>query len=67
MPEEATNERDFDRELEEKTLELKECLSQKELSSCLKCPSALGCEVRNGYVKAVYFSMSKGDTGDFEF
>ncbi|MFP4332263.1 MAG: hypothetical protein ACLFQJ_03105 [Campylobacterales bacterium] len=67
MPEDLTNERDFDKELEEKTLELKKCQEQKSITSCLSCSEALGCEVRNGYVKAVYFSMSKGDTGDFEF
>lgn len=35
--------------------------------SCTPCPKIIGCELRHVYVKAVYNSMSKGDTGGFEF
>ncbi len=35
--------------------------------SCAPCPKIIGCEVRRQYVGAVYNSMSKGDTGGFEF
>jgi len=35
--------------------------------SCTPCPKIIGCETRHSYVGAVYNSMSKGDTGGFEF
>ena len=42
-------------------------LGQKGMKSCSICESYLKCELRDEYVKAVYNSMSKGDTGGFEF
>ncbi len=53
--------------LQEKTKELKECQTKKELKSCLECKEVLTCKLRDEYVKAVYESMSKGQTGGFEF
>lgn len=35
--------------------------------SCMPCPKIIGCETRKAYVLAAYNSMSKGDTGGFEF
>jgi hypothetical protein len=53
--------------LEDKLKELKACQVSKDLKSCLGCKEVNSCELRDGYVKAVYESMSKGDTGGFEF
>jgi hypothetical protein len=55
-------------ELLDKELEnLKTCQQSKNINSCMKCQSALECEVRETYVKAVYESMNKGSGGGFEF
>ncbi len=43
------------------------CQEEKNLKSCSNCESYFGCEIRDDYVKSVYNSMSKGDTGGFEF
>ena len=43
------------------------CQDEKNLKSCSSCESYLSCELRSDYVKSVYNSMSKGDTGGFEF
>lgn len=59
--------KDFEKLLADKTAELTDCQKQQSVDSCFKCEKVLGCELRNEYVKAVYFSMSKGETGDFEF
>ncbi|MFA6195393.1 MAG: hypothetical protein WC656_01965 [Sulfurimonas sp.] len=42
-------------------------LGQKELKSCSKCEHYFACNLRTDYVKSVYNSMSKGETGGFEF
>jgi hypothetical protein len=57
----------FEKELEGKTEELKECQSKLEVDSCLKCDKILECQLRKEYVKVVYMSMNKGDSGGFEF
>ncbi|MGP1449649.1 MAG: hypothetical protein ACTTJS_00815 [Wolinella sp.] len=54
-------------ELVKKRESLQKCQESRALDSCLKCQSVLGCETRQAYVKAVYESMSKGQTGNFEF
>jgi hypothetical protein len=50
---------------------LEACQKEKQRSadipSCYTCDQLLNCETRNTYVKAVYESMSKGETGGFEF
>lgn len=43
------------------------CQEEKNLKSCSDCESYFSCELRSDYVKSVYNSMSKGDTGGFEF
>ncbi|PAF49459.1 hypothetical protein BKH41_02000 [Helicobacter sp. 12S02232-10] len=57
----------WESKLEEKLLFLKNCQQEKSLQSCFKCEKILDCQVRKDYVKAVYESMNKGQTGDFEF
>ncbi len=42
-------------------------LGQKNLKSCSVCEQYFACELRTNYVKSVYNSMSKGETGGFEF
>lgn len=53
--------------LEAKLDELKECQASKNVDSCFKCSLTLECTLRKEYVKAVYESMSKGSMGGFEF
>ena len=43
------------------------CQEDKHLKSCSSCEFYISCELRSDYVKSVYNSMSKGDTGGFEF
>jgi len=53
--------------LDEMILKLQNCQKEKGHKSCSGCESYFGCTLRDEYVKAVYNSMSKGDTGGFEF
>ena len=53
--------------LEEKTIELKECQEKNRVQSCLVCLKLLDCKIRDSYVHAVYSSMNKGASGGFEF
>jgi len=53
--------------LEHKKVELENCQKEHHLQSCLSCEKLLDCTVRDGYIKAVYDSMSKGQGGGFEF
>ena len=46
---------------------LQACQVEKQIQSCSKCDAYFFCELRSNYVKSVYNSMSKGDTGGFEF
>ena len=57
----------FEIYLDEMILKIQTCQEEKSHNSCSSCESYFGCELRNEYVKAVYNSMSKGDTGGFEF
>lgn len=57
----------FQLQLEQKLQELQECQQQKGVTTCSGCTLFLECEIRKAYVDAVYNSMSKGDTGGFEF
>ncbi|NPA73851.1 MAG: hypothetical protein GXO12_03995 [Epsilonproteobacteria bacterium] len=67
MSEETKELDEFELKLEQKSKILKECQKEKGLDSCLKCDKIIGCETRNEYVKAVYDSMNKGQSGGFEF
>ena len=63
-----TREKDrFELHLDEMIKKVQECQAQKTHNSCSVCEFYLECELRDEYVKAVYNSMSKGDTGGFEF
>ncbi len=57
----------FELYLDEMIVKLKTCQEEKSLKSCSDCEHYLKCELRNEYIKSVYNSMSKGDTGGFEF
>ncbi|MEA1954982.1 MAG: hypothetical protein U9N02_00635 [Campylobacterota bacterium] len=57
----------FELHLDEMVKKLKECQDAKAIKSCSICEKYLTCELRDSYVKSVYNSMSKGDTGGFEF
>ena len=57
----------YQKQLKEKTTQLKNCLKNNNVDSCLKCKKIIGCEIRKNYVDAVYESMSKGQGGGFEF
>ena len=46
---------------------LQACQQEKGHKSCSACEFYIGCKLRDEYIKAVYNSMSKGDTGGFEF
>lgn len=68
MQETANKPKDkFELHLQEMLVKLQECQVQKSMKSCSDCEHFLGCELRNDYIKSVYNSMSKGDTGGFEF
>ncbi|MDA7816766.1 hypothetical protein N9A28_01100 [Sulfurimonas sp.] len=57
----------FSIHLDEMILKVQKCQDEKNLKSCSICEHYLSCELRSDYVKSVYNSMSKGDTGGFEF
>jgi len=57
----------FELYLDEMIEKLQKCQRDKSHKTCSVCEFYLGCELRDEYVKAVYNSMSKGDTGGFEF
>ncbi len=57
----------YEAKLEEAKKALQECQISKGLESCLSCPSLIGCLIRTAYVRTVYESMSKGETGGFDF
>lgn len=57
----------FEKRLDEMILQVQKCQDEKGYESCSRCVSYIGCELRNRYVAAVYDSMSKGQTGGFEF
>jgi len=68
MQETSNSKKDkFEIYLDEMIKKVHICQEDKQLTSCSKCESFFGCELRDEYVKAVYNSMSKGDTGGFEF
>lgn len=46
---------------------LQDCQVKNSVKSCSDCEHFLSCELRTDYIKSVYGSMSKGDTGGFEF
>ncbi len=65
MEKKETNE--YKLQLAEREKKLINCQKEKNLNSCLKCDMIINCVIRNEYVKAVYNSMNKGQSGGFEF
>jgi hypothetical protein len=57
----------FEVHLDEMIIKLQQCQKDKALKSCSDCEQYLTCELRSDYIKSVYNSMSKGETGGFEF
>jgi uncharacterized protein YeeX (DUF496 family) len=57
----------FELHLNEMIRKIQDCQKSKSLNSCSNCEQYLSCELRTDYIKSVYNSMSKGDTGGFEF
>jgi hypothetical protein len=57
----------FETHLDEMILKVELCQQKKEFKSCSDCELFFSCELRLDYVKSVYNSMSKGETGGFEF
>lgn len=57
----------FDLHLEEMLVKLQNCQKDNGLQTCSDCEKFLECELRADYTKSVYNSMSKGETGGFEF
>jgi len=57
----------FELHLDEMIKKVQSCQEEKKHESCSICEFYLDCQLRDEYVKAVYNSMSKGDTGGFEF
>jgi len=58
---------DYESKLTNALEKLQRCQHEHQLASCSTCKKYLACELRKEYVKIVYESMSKGDTGGFEF
>jgi hypothetical protein len=57
----------WDLALDKEIEKLKQCQKEKGYSSCSSCHVILECELRKGYILAVYESMNKGSGGGFEF
>lgn len=57
----------FEVHLDEMIIKVQNCQEDKNLKSCSNCEHFFGCELRKDYVNSVYNSMSKGETGGFEF
>jgi NADH:ubiquinone oxidoreductase subunit F (NADH-binding) len=57
----------FEAKLDDAIKMLQECQQNRNLESCYSCPECIGCEIRTKYVRTVYESMSKGETGGFDF
>ncbi len=53
--------------LDEKLALLENCQREQQLKSCLNCPKFQECTLREEYIKSVYESMSRGESGGFEF
>ncbi len=57
----------FELKLEETIEKLQNCQRDNSLTSCSLCEKFLECDLRSEYVDALYGSMSKGETGGFDF
>ncbi|MCK9372906.1 MAG: hypothetical protein M0P91_06885 [Sulfuricurvum sp.] len=57
----------FEEKLDETAKILQACQEQHSVTSCFDCSECIGCDTRAKYVRSVYESMSKGETGGFDF
>ena len=57
----------FEERLDAEMAKMQQCQVEKVVKSCSLCEFYIGCDTRRAYVQAVYDSMSKGETGGFEF
>lgn len=57
----------YKEDLKNATEKLKECQRNHDLTSCFDCEKLFDCEIRKKYIDVVYKSMSKGQSGGFEF
>jgi len=57
----------FELHLDEMIIKIQTCQKKRNLSTCSICDKYLNCDLREEYIKSVYNSMSKGETGGFEF
>lgn len=57
----------FEERLDAALATMQQCQVDKGVKSCSQCEFYIGCDTRRAYVQAVYDSMSKGETGGFEF
>ncbi|HEX5330244.1 hypothetical protein [Sulfuricurvum sp.] len=58
---------EYEVRLDETIKILQECQEEKNVTSCYVCEKCIGCEIRTKYIRSVYESMSKGETGGFDF
>jgi len=58
---------EYEERLDEAIQTLKACQQEHNVNSCYVCEHCIGCEVRTKYIRIVYESMSKGETGGFDF
>jgi len=58
---------EYEARLDEAIKILQECQEEKSVTSCYVCEKCIGCEIRTKYIRSVYESMSKGETGGFDF
>ena len=58
---------EYEARLDETIKILQECQEEKNVTSCYICEKCIGCEIRTKYIRSVYESMSKGETGGFDF
>lgn len=57
----------YEERLDASIAELQNCQQEQNVSSCYVCERCIGCEIRTRYIRSVYESMSKGETGGFDF
>lgn len=57
----------FEQKLDEAMHDMQSCQQERNLESCYVCSECIGCEIRAKYVRSVFESMSKGETGGFDF
>ena len=58
---------EWEKNLEQMLIKLKECQNTKQFSSCSSCSEFFECNLRKSYIQTVYKSMNKDAIGGFEF